>query len=121
MAISSLQFQQSTQVSLKNLELQMSLMANEINEIKAQKSGEELEVTPQEHEEPFLDITDDTQPEAEEEIVVGYQIEFLGIKFGLFYVASYLNLFSSLFVTVIYLGLEYFHSIRILPWVIWNK
>ena len=41
-AIFSLQFQQSTQVSFKNLKLQMSLMAKEISEIKAQKSGEEL-------------------------------------------------------------------------------
>ncbi|KAB2086994.1 hypothetical protein ES319_A04G073000v1, partial [Gossypium barbadense] len=44
-------------------------------------------------------------PEAEEELVAGYQIEYSGIKFGLFYVASYLNLLlSSLFVTVLYLG-----------------
>nr|YP_009769230.1 NdhA [Clitoria ternatea]QIS99931.1 NdhA [Clitoria ternatea] len=44
-------------------------------------------------------------PEAEEELVAGYQTEYAGIKFGLFYVASYLNLFiSSLFVTVLYLG-----------------
>nr|YP_010629345.1 NADH dehydrogenase subunit 1 [Begonia karwinskyana]WBN96239.1 NADH dehydrogenase subunit 1 [Begonia karwinskyana] len=44
-------------------------------------------------------------PEAEEELVAGYQTEYSGIKFGLFYVASYLNLFvSSLLVTVLYLG-----------------
>ncbi|KAL0549488.1 hypothetical protein IC582_013972 [Cucumis melo] len=44
-------------------------------------------------------------PEAEEELVAGYQTEYSGIKFGLFYVASYLNvLVSSLFVTVLYLG-----------------
>nr|QFV19127.1 NADH dehydrogenase subunit 1 [Beesia calthifolia]WEG39176.1 NADH-plastoquinone oxidoreductase subunit 1 [Beesia calthifolia] len=44
-------------------------------------------------------------PEAEEELVAGYQTEYSGIKFGLFYVASYLNLLvSSLFVTVLYLG-----------------
>nr|WCI20807.1 NADH-plastoquinone oxidoreductase subunit 1 [Toxicopueraria peduncularis] len=44
-------------------------------------------------------------PEAEEELVAGYQTEYSGIKFGLFYVASYLNLFiSSLFVTVLYFG-----------------
>nr|YP_010016517.1 NADH dehydrogenase subunit 1 [Crotalaria pallida]QOJ44409.1 NADH dehydrogenase subunit 1 [Crotalaria pallida] len=44
-------------------------------------------------------------PEAEEELVAGYQTEYSGIKFGLFYVASYLNLLiSSLFVTVFYLG-----------------
>nr|UHJ17498.1 NADH-plastoquinone oxidoreductase subunit 1 [Corydalis mucronifera]UHJ17501.1 NADH-plastoquinone oxidoreductase subunit 1 [Corydalis mucronifera] len=43
--------------------------------------------------------------EAEEELVAGYQTEYSGIKFGLFYVASYLNLLvSSLFVTVLYLG-----------------
>nr|YP_010503718.1 NADH-plastoquinone oxidoreductase subunit 1 [Chrysosplenium pilosum]YP_010504727.1 NADH-plastoquinone oxidoreductase subunit 1 [Chrysosplenium lectus-cochleae]YP_010505656.1 NADH-plastoquinone oxidoreductase subunit 1 [Chrysosplenium macrospermum]YP_010978447.1 NADH-plastoquinone oxidoreductase subunit 1 [Chrysosplenium valdepilosum]YP_010987333.1 NADH-plastoquinone oxidoreductase subunit 1 [Chrysosplenium fallax]UXE32267.1 NADH-plastoquinone oxidoreductase subunit 1 [Chrysosplenium pilosum len=44
-------------------------------------------------------------PEAEEELVAGYQTEYSGIKFGLFYVASYLNLLvSSFFVTVLYLG-----------------
>jgi NAD(P)H-quinone oxidoreductase subunit 1 len=44
-------------------------------------------------------------PEAEEELVAGYQTEYSGITFGLFYVASYLNLLiSSLFVTVLYLG-----------------
>ena len=44
-------------------------------------------------------------PEAEEELVAGYQTEYSGIKFGLFYVASYLNLLvSSLFVAVLYLG-----------------
>jgi NAD(P)H-quinone oxidoreductase subunit 1 len=44
-------------------------------------------------------------PEAEEELVAGYQTEYCGIKFGLFYVASYLNLLaSSLFVTLLYLG-----------------
>nr|YP_010859511.1 NADH-plastoquinone oxidoreductase subunit 1 [Chamaedorea linearis]WGM73766.1 NADH-plastoquinone oxidoreductase subunit 1 [Chamaedorea linearis]WGM78813.1 NADH-plastoquinone oxidoreductase subunit 1 [Chamaedorea sp. N_18123] len=44
-------------------------------------------------------------PEAEEELVAGYQTEYSGIKFGLFYISSYLNLLlSSLFVTVLYLG-----------------
>lgn len=44
-------------------------------------------------------------PEAEEELVAGYQTEYSGIKFGLFYVGSHLNLLvSSLFVTVLYLG-----------------
>nr|YP_009493642.1 NADH dehydrogenase subunit 1 [Eucommia ulmoides]ANP25556.1 NADH dehydrogenase subunit 1 [Eucommia ulmoides]AWN56564.1 NADH dehydrogenase subunit 1 [Eucommia ulmoides]AZT79327.1 NADH dehydrogenase subunit 1 [Eucommia ulmoides]UDP56467.1 NADH dehydrogenase subunit 1 [Eucommia ulmoides]WMG64977.1 NADH dehydrogenase subunit A [Eucommia ulmoides] len=44
-------------------------------------------------------------PEAEEELVAGYQTEYSGIPFGLFYIASYLNLLvSSLFVTVLYLG-----------------
>jgi NAD(P)H-quinone oxidoreductase subunit 1 len=44
-------------------------------------------------------------PEAEEELVAGYQTEYSGIKFGLFYVASYLNLLiSSLFITILYLG-----------------
>ena len=62
MAISSLQFQETTQVSLQNLEIRMNLMAREISEIKAQMSGEELEVAPQEPDEPSLDITIDTQP-----------------------------------------------------------
>nr|QNQ14505.1 NADH-plastoquinone oxidoreductase subunit 1 [Chorigyne cylindrica] len=44
-------------------------------------------------------------PEAEEELIAGYQTEYSGIKYGLFYIASYLNLLvSSLFVTVLYLG-----------------
>nr|YP_004021282.1 NADH-plastoquinone oxidoreductase subunit 1 [Isoetes flaccida]YP_009498644.1 NADH-plastoquinone oxidoreductase subunit 1 [Isoetes butleri]YP_009498728.1 NADH-plastoquinone oxidoreductase subunit 1 [Isoetes melanospora]YP_009498896.1 NADH-plastoquinone oxidoreductase subunit 1 [Isoetes valida]YP_009499340.1 NADH-plastoquinone oxidoreductase subunit 1 [Isoetes engelmannii]YP_009528766.1 NADH-plastoquinone oxidoreductase subunit 1 [Isoetes mattaponica]YP_009536142.1 NADH-plastoquinone oxidore len=44
-------------------------------------------------------------PEAEEELIAGYQTEYSGIKFGLFYVASHPNLLaSSLFVTVLYLG-----------------
>nr|QUX33522.1 NADH-plastoquinone oxidoreductase subunit 1 [Eurycorymbus cavaleriei]ULD67222.1 NADH-plastoquinone oxidoreductase subunit 1 [Eurycorymbus cavaleriei] len=44
-------------------------------------------------------------PEAEEELIAGYQTEYSGIRFGLFYVASYLNLLvSALFVTVLYLG-----------------
>ena len=37
-------------------------MAREISEIKAQRSGEELEVAPQEPNEPFIDPTIDTQP-----------------------------------------------------------
>nr|YP_010292933.1 NADH-plastoquinone oxidoreductase subunit 1 [Dapsilanthus disjunctus]ULQ65126.1 NADH-plastoquinone oxidoreductase subunit 1 [Dapsilanthus disjunctus]ULQ65214.1 NADH-plastoquinone oxidoreductase subunit 1 [Dapsilanthus disjunctus] len=44
-------------------------------------------------------------PEAEEELVAGYQTEYSGIKYALFYLASYFNLLvSSLFVTVLYLG-----------------
>lgn len=44
-------------------------------------------------------------PEAEEELVAGYQTEYTGIQFGLFYVGSYVNLLaSSLLVTVLYLG-----------------
>nr|YP_009449944.1 NADH-plastoquinone oxidoreductase subunit 1 [Burmannia coelestis]ANK36141.1 NADH-plastoquinone oxidoreductase subunit 1 [Burmannia coelestis] len=44
-------------------------------------------------------------PEAEEELVAGYQTEYSGIKYGLFYIASYLNLLvSSLFATILYLG-----------------
>nr|YP_009668609.1 NADH-plastoquinone oxidoreductase subunit 1 [Haplomitrium blumei]QCW59383.1 NADH-plastoquinone oxidoreductase subunit 1 [Haplomitrium blumei] len=48
-------------------------------------------------------------PEAEEELVAGYQTEYSGIKFALFYVGSYPNLLvSSLFVTVLYSGGWYF-------------
>nr|YP_009920823.1 NADH dehydrogenase subunit 1 [Woodwardia japonica]QMS48673.1 NADH dehydrogenase subunit 1 [Woodwardia japonica] len=44
-------------------------------------------------------------PEAEEELVAGYQTEYSGIKFGLFYVGSHSNLLvSSPFVTILYLG-----------------
>ncbi|MGF1512825.1 MAG: NADH-quinone oxidoreductase subunit NuoH [Elainellaceae cyanobacterium] len=44
-------------------------------------------------------------PEAEEELVAGYQTEYAGMRFGLFYLGSYVNLvLSALFVSVLYLG-----------------
>ncbi|MEO0539959.1 MAG: NADH-quinone oxidoreductase subunit NuoH [Cyanobacteria bacterium P01_A01_bin.105] len=44
-------------------------------------------------------------PEAEEELVAGYQTEYTAMKFGLFYVGSYVNLvLSALIVSVLYLG-----------------
>ncbi|HAX88779.1 MAG TPA: NADH-quinone oxidoreductase subunit NuoH [Cyanobacteria bacterium UBA11370] len=44
-------------------------------------------------------------PEAEEELVAGYQTEYAGMKFGLFYIGSYVNLvLSALLVAVLYLG-----------------
>lgn len=44
-------------------------------------------------------------PEAEEELVAGYQTEYAGMKFGLFYVGSYVNLIlSALLVAVLYFG-----------------
>ncbi len=44
-------------------------------------------------------------PEAEEELVAGYQTEYSGMKFGLFYVGSYVNLvLSALVVAILYLG-----------------
>lgn len=44
-------------------------------------------------------------PEAEEELVAGYQTEYSGMKFGLFYLGSYVNLvLSALLVAVLYLG-----------------
>ena len=44
-------------------------------------------------------------PEAEEEIVAGYQTEYAGMKFALFYLGSYINLvLSALLVAVLYFG-----------------
>lgn len=44
-------------------------------------------------------------PEAEEELVAGYQTEYTGMKFGLFYLGSYVNLIlSALLFAVLYLG-----------------
>jgi len=44
-------------------------------------------------------------PEAEEELVAGYQTEYSGMKFGLFYLSSYVNLvLSALLFAVLYLG-----------------
>ncbi|KGF72187.1 NADPH-quinone oxidoreductase [Neosynechococcus sphagnicola sy1] len=44
-------------------------------------------------------------PEAEEELVAGYQTEYTGMKFALFYLGSYVNLvLSALFVSILYLG-----------------
>ena len=44
-------------------------------------------------------------PEAEEELVAGYQTEYTGMKFALYYIASYVNLLlSCLLVAVLYLG-----------------
>jgi NAD(P)H-quinone oxidoreductase subunit 1 len=44
-------------------------------------------------------------PEAEEELVAGYQTEYTGMKFALFYGGSYANLLlSGLLVSVLYLG-----------------
>lgn len=44
-------------------------------------------------------------PEAEEELVAGYQTEYSGMKFALFYLGSYINLvLSALLVAVLYFG-----------------
>jgi len=44
-------------------------------------------------------------PEAEEELVAGYQTEYTGMKFALYYLASYINLvLSALLFAVLYLG-----------------
>jgi len=44
-------------------------------------------------------------PEAEEELVAGYQTEYSGMKFALFYLGSYANLLlASLIAAVLYLG-----------------
>lgn len=44
-------------------------------------------------------------PEAEEELVAGYQTEYTGMKFGLFYIGSYVNLvLSALVFAILYLG-----------------
>ena len=45
------------------------------------------------------------RPEAEEELVAGYQTEYSGMKFALFYLGSYINLvLSALLVSILYLG-----------------
>jgi NAD(P)H-quinone oxidoreductase subunit 1 len=44
-------------------------------------------------------------PEAEEELVAGYQTEYSGMKFALFYLTNYVNLvLSSLLFAILYLG-----------------
>ena len=44
-------------------------------------------------------------PEAEEELVAGYQTEYAGMKFALFYLGSYINLvLSALIFAILYLG-----------------
>lgn len=44
-------------------------------------------------------------PEAEEELVAGYQTEYAGMKFALFYLGSYVNLvLSALVFAILYLG-----------------
>lgn len=44
-------------------------------------------------------------PEAEEELVAGYLTEYSGMKFGLLYLSSYVNLLlSGLLFTILYLG-----------------
>lgn len=44
-------------------------------------------------------------PEAEEELVAGYQTEYAGMKFALFYLGSYVNLvLSALVFSILYLG-----------------
>jgi NAD(P)H-quinone oxidoreductase subunit 1 len=44
-------------------------------------------------------------PEAEEELVAGYQTEYAGMRFALFYLGSYINLIlSALIFAVLYLG-----------------
>ncbi len=44
-------------------------------------------------------------PEAEEELVAGYQTEYSGMKFALFYIGSYVNLvLSALIFAILYLG-----------------
>lgn len=42
--------------------------------------------------------------EAESDIVAGYNVEYSGILFGLFYLGEYLNLFAACLVIVISLG-----------------
>ncbi|HHP7243454.1 MAG TPA: NADH-quinone oxidoreductase subunit NuoH [Elainellaceae cyanobacterium] len=44
-------------------------------------------------------------PEAEEELVAGYQTEYAGMRFGLFFLGAYVNLvLSALLFAVLYLG-----------------
>lgn len=66
-------------------------------------------------------------PEAEEELVAGYQTEYSGMKFAFFYLASYLNLLvSSLFVTILFLGgwhfsIPFFFSFKYFEWDLLNN
>ena len=59
-------------------------------------------------------------PEAEEELVAGYQTEYSGMKFALFYLGSYVNLvLSALVFAVLYLGgWEFFIPLdRLADWI----
>lgn len=66
-------------------------------------------------------------PEAEEELVAGYQTEYSGMKFAFFYLASYLNLLvSSLFVTIFFLGgwhfsIPFLSSLKYFQWNLLNN
>ncbi|CBL45454.1 NADH dehydrogenase I, chain H [gamma proteobacterium HdN1] len=57
-------------------------------------------------------------PEAEQELVAGYQTEYSGLKWGMFYVGEYIGvvLVSSL-LTVLFCGGWYGPFIDVLPWL----
>ncbi len=56
-------------------------------------------------------------PEAEAELVVGYHTEYSGIKFGLFFLAEYVNMATVSALCILF----FFGGWEFLPWLSWEK